>query len=346
LHSRNTCRRRAADLRRLGDPPRRIGRGEELDPDLPHEALPAVIIRPIPPFRLDFTVWVLRRRPRNAIDRWDGTTYRRIVTIGGRATELAVRQSGSPAAPRLVVTPTPSLRTQADRQRVRSIVDRLLGVRIDLAEWYRLAHRDRRLAELADRFRGVKPPRFPTVFEALVNAFACQQLSLNVGLELLNRLATVCDVRRGTGASAQYAFPTPRDVAGSPPARYRAIGFSHQKVRALLALARGIDSGAIDLDTLALASDAEVCAKLLQLRGVGRWTAEYVSLRGLGRLHVFPGDDVGAQKSLAGWLGRPVPLDYRGVGRAVQHWQPYAGMVYFHLLLDGLSRSGALEPAA
>ncbi len=346
LHYRNTCGRSAADLHRPGHLPRRIGRGEGLDQDLPPEALHTVIIRPIPPFRLDFTVWVLRRRPHNAIDRWDGTTYRRTVTIGGRVTELAIRQSGTPATPRLVVTATPSLRTLADRRHMRSIVDRLLGVRINLDEWYRLAHCDRRLAELADRFRGMKPPRFPTVFEALVNAFACQQLSLVVGLELLNRLAAVCDVRRGTGAAAQYAFPAPRDVAGRPPASYRAIGFSHQKVRALLALARGMDSGAIDLDTLALDTDGDVYAKLLQLRGVGRWTAEYVSLRGLGRLHVFPGDDVGAQKSLARWLGRPVPLDYRGVGRALEHWQPYAGMVYFHLLLDGLSRSGALEPAA
>jgi DNA-3-methyladenine glycosylase II len=61
---------------------------------------------------------------------------------------------------------------------------------------------------------------------------------------------------------------------------------------------------------------------------------------------VFPGDDVGAQKSLAHWLGRAVPLDYRGVMTAVEHWQPYAGMVYFHLLLDGLSKSGALKSAA
>ena len=59
-----------------------------------------MIIRPIPPFRLDFTVWALRRRPRNAIDRWDGTTYRRIVMIGRRVTELAIRQSGSPAVSR------------------------------------------------------------------------------------------------------------------------------------------------------------------------------------------------------------------------------------------------------
>jgi DNA-3-methyladenine glycosylase II len=298
-----------------------------------------VIIRPIPPFRLDFTVWALRRRPRNAIDRWDGTTYRRVVMIGNRVTELSIRQSGSPAVPRVIVTSTPALRTQADRRQVHSIVERLLGLHIDLSEWYRMAHRDRRLAELADRFRGVKPPRFPTVFEALVNAFACQQLSLLVGLELLNRLAAVCGVARGIDESAQYAFPAPRDVLGVAPARYHAIGFSRQKVRALLALARQIDRGDVNLERLAGESDQDAAARLRELRGVGRWTAEYVLLRGLGRLHVFPGDDVGAQKSLARWLGRSAPLDYDGVSRVVEKWQPYAGMLYFHLLLDGLSLS-------
>ena len=59
--------------------------------------------------------------------------------------------------------------------------------------------------------------------------------------------------------------------------------------------------------------------------------------------NVFPGDDVGAQKRFARWLGRSRPLDYAGVGRAVARWQPYAGLVYFHLLLDGLSQAGALE---
>ena len=301
------------------------------------------MIRPVPPFRLDFTVWALRRRPRNAIDRWDGTTYRRIVMIGRRVTELAIRQSGSPALPRVIVTATPSLRTPADRRQVRSIVDRLLGLQINLSGWYRVAHRDRRLAELAERFRGLKPPRFPTVFEALVNAFACQQLSLVVGLELLNRLAAVCGVTRGIGARAQYAFPAARDVARVAPARYHAIGFSRQKVRALLTLARGIDRDEVNVERLAGDGDQEAAARLRELRGVGRWTAEYVLLRGLGRLHVFPGDDVGAQKSLARWLGRPSPLDYDGVSRTVEKWRPYAGMLYFHLLLDGLSKAGSLE---
>jgi DNA-3-methyladenine glycosylase II len=302
-----------------------------------------LIVRPVPPFRLDLTVWALRRRPRNAIDRWDGETYRRTLVVEGRPTELAVRQEGPLTAPRLIVTATPSLRTPSERQVVRSAIRKLLGVQIDLREWYRMAEGDRRLRPLADRFRGVKPPRFPTVFEALVNAFACQQLSLVVGLELLNRLAGICDVRRRTRERAKYAFPAPHDVARIAASAYHAIGFSRQKVHALLTLARGIDRGDIDVERLALDDDHEALAHLRELPGVGRWTAEYVLLRGLGRLHIFPGDDVGAQKSLGRWLGRSAPLDYEGVSRAVEKWRPYAGMLYFHLLLDGLSKAGALD---
>ena len=216
-------------------------------------------------------------------------------------------------------------------------------MQIDLRDWYRMAEGHQRLRRLADQFRGVKPPRFPTVFEALVNGFACQQLSLVVGLELLNRLAAVCGVRRGTGERAEYAFPAARDVAQVAPANYHAIGFSRQKVRALLTLARGIERGDVDVERLARDGDQETVARLRELRGVGRWTAEYVMLRGLGRLHVFPGDDVGAQKNLARWLGRSGPLDYYAVNRAVEKWRPYAGMLYFHLLLDGLSKAGSLE---
>ena len=302
-----------------------------------------MILQPIPPFRLDLTVWALRRRPRNKIDRWDGVTYRRVLVVKGRPTDIAVRQEGSLTRPRLVVTATPSLRSPSERQVVRSAINRLLGLQIDLRDWYRMAEGHRRLRPLARQFRGVKPPRFASVFEALVNGFACQQLSLVVGLELLNRLTAVCDVRLGIGERAHYAFPAARDVARMAPANFQAIGFSRQKVRALMALARGIDRGDIDVERLALEDDLLALAELRSLRGVGRWTAEYVLLRGLGRLQVFPADDVGAQKSLARWLGRSGPLDYDGVCGAVEKWWPYAGMLYFHLLLDGLSKAGSLE---
>jgi len=306
------------------------------------EGSPAFVLRPVPPFRLDFTVWALRRRARNLIDRWDGTTYRRVIVIEGRPIELAVRQQGSTGAPRLIVAATPTPQTSFDRRRIRIAVDRLLGLRIDLTDWYRTAARHAALRPLAERFRGMKPPRFPTMFEAVVNAFACQQLSLEVGLELLNRLAARCSSRGRRGRNASYAFPTADAVARLPATELLAIGLSRQKGRALLDLARAIHRRELDLEALARAEDAVVRRHLLELRGVGRWTAEYVLLRGLGRLHVFPGDDVGAQKRLGRWLGRPTPLDYAGVGRAVAPYQPYAGLVYFHLLLEGLAAAGRL----
>jgi DNA-3-methyladenine glycosylase II len=301
-----------------------------------------LIVRPVPPFRLDLTVWALRRRARNAVDRWDNGIYQRVVVLGGQATALSVRQTGPPDAPRLVVTAEPPLRSAADRRRVRPLIERLLGTALNLDGWYRVASRDRRLGVLAQRFRGMKPPRFPTVFEAIVNAFACQQLSLEVGLELLNRLAAACAVQTDS-APGYYGFPAAHDVARLPASRYRALGFSRQKVQALVALARAVDADHLDLELLAREADDDVSARLRELRGVGRWTAEYVLLRGLGRLHVFPGDDVGAQKRLARWLGRSSALDYAGIRKAVARWNPYAGIVYFHLLLDGLSQAGAFD---
>jgi hypothetical protein len=60
---------------------------------VPRDTAP-LIVRPNSPFRLDLTAWALRRRARNKIDRWDGVTYRRVIAVSGRPTEVAVRQEG------------------------------------------------------------------------------------------------------------------------------------------------------------------------------------------------------------------------------------------------------------
>lgn len=101
--------------------------------------------------------------------------------------------------------------------------------------------------------------------------------------------------------------------------------------------------GRINFECLEKMDNQAVIDSLLELRGVGRWTAEYVLLRGLAPLNVFPGDDVGARNRLAKWQHRKKPLDYTGVARVTKRWQPFAGMVYFHMLLEGLSEAGVLK---
>ena len=218
----------------------------------------------------------------------------------------------------------------------------MLGLDADLAEFYHLAGQDRRLQALVQLFRGVKPPRFPSVFEALVNAIACQQLSLTVGIHLLNRLAA--DYGPGfPGANGAFAaFPRPVDLAGADPENLRRLGLSHSKARTLVDLAQGVAQGRVDLKELDPMDDDQAVKFLVALRGIGRWSAEYVLLRGLGRWQIFPGDDVGARKRLQAWLALPEPLDYQEVSRLLARWQPFGGLVYLHLLLSGLAEAGDL----
>lgn len=301
-------------------------------------------LKPVPPFRLDLTAWILRRRPDNDIDRWDGETYRRVWVVAGEPVEIAVTQASAPAAPRLEVSVSGAPVTHELRSSVTAALERLLGIRVDLGAFYRFAHRDARLAPLAQLFRGAKPPRFPSLFETLVNAIACQQLTLTVGITLLNRLAAGCGRGVPGRHGAVHAFPRPEDLVGADPASLRRLGFSGQKTRALLELAQAAGSQGLSERQLRALDDAAAVAHLCRIRGVGRWSAEYALLRGLGRLHVFPGDDVGARNNLRRWLGLDPSLGYDGVRRVLDAWQPYAGLVYFHLLLKSLAERGCVRP--
>jgi DNA-3-methyladenine glycosylase II len=297
----------------------------------------------LPPFRLDLTIWVLRRRPHNLVDRWDGRTYRRVLTVEDQPVEVAVTQTGSSESPLIAVeaSHTHSLRELAPT--LTLLLNRMLGLNSDLAPFYRLAAADDQLGPLVERFRGFKPPRFPSIFEALVNAIACQQLSLTLGIHLLNRLVSAYGPVFPAAGESRQAFPRPADLTGLLPEAFRALGFSHNKGRAIIGLAQGLTSGRLDLENLEERDEAESVARFLALKGVGRWSAEYVLLRGLGHMSVFPGDDVGARRHLETWLHLDEPLDYEGVNRLLARWHPYAGLIYFHFLLSGLAAEGHLS---
>lgn len=301
-------------------------------------------LRPVPPFRLDFTVWVLRRRTENIIDRWDGETYRRVLPIGRGAAAVAVRQTRPVEHPKIEVRVTGARDSDSTKSAVAAAVQRLLGLRVDLGDFYRFAGSRPRLNRLASKFRGLKPPRFPTVFEALVNAIACQEVTLTLGIQLLSKVARRYGLSVDGGST--FAFPRPDDLADRRPGDFRRLGFTRHKGRAIVELSRSIAWGGADLATLAAESDEAAVERLRAHRGIGRWSAEYALLRGLGRKHVFPGDDVGARNRLQRLLKLKEKLDYDSVARRLRAWRPYGGLVYFHMLLDGLADAGYLQETA
>jgi DNA-3-methyladenine glycosylase II len=299
------------------------------------------VLVPVPPFRLDLTVWALRRRPANQIDCWDGNMFRRVLEIDHEPAEVAVQQNGNADKPSLFVTITAHSLSSSAQKEVKNQLERMLGLRQELSSFYRRAKQDPKIAPLVEEFRGLKPPRFPTVFEAVANGIACQQLSLLVGILLLSRLAG--KYGQTIASSNLRSFPSPEDLFGARFNSLKALGFSGHKAEFLLAIAANERQGNLDLEKLECCDNQAALEILESLPGIGRWTAEYVLLRGLGRLNVFPGDDVGARNNLARFLGRRKPLDYEGVRRAVAKWQPYAGFIYFHLLLARIRDAGWLS---
>ena len=296
----------------------------------------------VSPFRLDLTVWTLRRRPDNRVDRWDGTTYQRVLLLEDIPVQISVSQVGEAWDPKIQVAVTYHQTLSDLQSRIHETLDRMLGLKVDLTDFYSLADRDPRLRSLARYFRGIKPPRYPSVFEALINAIACQQITLTVGIQLLNRLVENSGRSFDPEIEDDFAFPLARDLLALEPETLRRLGFSRQKSTAMLQLAAAVVQGQIQLEELSVLENDQAFKILTGLRGIGRWSADYTLLRGLGRLDVFPSGDVGARKSLSNWLGSSDELDDAGLKKALEVWQPYTGLVYSHLLLRGLSEKGLL----
>jgi DNA-3-methyladenine glycosylase II len=192
----------------------------------------------VPPFRLDFTVWALRRREKNTVDRWDGIRYTRTLAYGNNTIKMTATQGGTKTEPLLLI----ALESNAEltlgiQQGVKLLVQKVLGLAVDLRSFYVLAESSEVLAPLVKRFRGVKPPRFPTLFEALINAIACQQVSLEAAIQILSRFCEHFGRQFDDRKSISHGFPRPDDLRNVSEEDIKQVGFSRQKARSIKELA-------------------------------------------------------------------------------------------------------------
>jgi DNA-3-methyladenine glycosylase II len=131
---------------------------------------------------------------------------------------------------------------------------------------------------------------------------------------------------------------TPAKVATLGEAGLRALGVTRQKSAYLAALAMQLQGKALDLDALALLSDADAAAALDALHGVGPWTAQCYLLFALRRSDVFPAADLAlleAVRQLWKLRARPTP---EALARRARAWSPHraaaARLLWHHYLSE------------
>ncbi|MGE0582743.1 MAG: DNA-3-methyladenine glycosylase 2 [Steroidobacteraceae bacterium] len=292
------------------------------------------------PFDLEATVRVLQRRPSNRVDVWAGGRYRRVLETSSGLVLAEVVDRGNVDAPDLRCVVRGAGRSASARREVARSLRRMLGLDIDPAPLQARAAGEPPLAAVAHALRGLRPPRFASLFEAFASVVPFQQVSLDAGIAIVGRVVERFGASLAQAGPDHRAFPTAAAIAGARPSALRACGLSRQKAATLQWAARAISSASLSEAQLAPLPSAEAGARLTMLKGVGPWTAGLVLLRGCGRLDVFPPGDVGAQRNLRALLGTG---DERKLRAAVARFGELRGYLYFYALGASLIGKGLIQ---
>ena len=164
--------------------------------------------------------------------------------------------------------------------------------------------------------------RDPNHFYALLSSIVAQQISVRAAATIMGRIEALFPVEEGITAEGALA-------AG--PEALRAAGLSGVKTRYVLDLAQRVADGQLDLERLATLDDDAVIAELVQLRGIGRWTAEMFLIFSLARPDVLPVDDLGCRAAVKRHYGLaklPGSDELRALGA---RWAPYRTVATWYL---------------
>lgn len=156
-------------------------------------------------------------------------------------------------------------------------------------------------------------------FEALMRVIVGQQLSVHAAAAIWGRVETLVQPM------------TPDQFLRFDDEKLRAAGLSRQKIAYMRSLAELVAAGKVDFERIPTLDDDAAIAELVQIKGIGRWTAEVYMLFAHGRRDVWPIDDLAlmvAAQRLRGMRKRP---NRKQMLKLAEAWRPWRGAVSMFL---------------
>jgi DNA-3-methyladenine glycosylase II len=157
-------------------------------------------------------------------------------------------------------------------------------------------------------------------FRMLVCSIISQQISGNAAASIFARL------RKMAGPEGLNAA----NLAKFSIAELRSVGLSPQKAGYVADLTRKVKDGTVNLRQIGRLSDEQVVERLVQVKGIGRWTAQMFLIFSLGRLDVFPHDDLGVRSAIRNNYGLDDLPDKTTALAIAEPWRPYASVASWY----------------
>lgn len=295
--------------------------------------MPAITLIPTPPFDLHVTAsHQTYYQPEFGAEIYRDSAYSRALEVDGSLLLGVVRSVGTIEAPALTLEVLGDGVPPRATELVAQEMARMLALTVNLRPFYTATREDPFLAAATQSFYGLHPPQTASVFEALVMAIIGQQISGVVARAIRARTVRALGTSFTAGGGTVYTFPKALDFLRAGQERLRALGLSARKAEYILGIASHAADGTLDPRRLETLSNQQVVEELVQLRGVGPWTAQWVLLRALGRADAFPAGDLALRRVISqAYLGGRSIGETEAAAFAQERWGAYAGLATTYL---------------
>ena len=291
------------------------------------------IMRPKPPFDFERSAQMHSRFKNSLPDLYENAVYMRVLQTNMRPVLVSVSSQGTTRRPKLLVDAYPPVKRNTEVASLRHVLRSMFGPTFDFDHFYTIAKKDAIMRTIAKKLRGLRPIRPPTIFESIVIAITEQQISLHAAAAIRSRLIQKYGSTVTRDQGIFYGFPTPESLARAKPAGLRKVGLSASKARCINEFSKKIANDEFNLERLTQMDDDRVVEELTKFRGIGKWTAEYALVRGMGRVNSLPADDLGIRKAVsrAYFNGKEVSAE-KVRTTLTEKFAPYSGIAAFYLM--------------
>jgi DNA-3-methyladenine glycosylase II len=293
-----------------------------------------LILRSRAPFDFAATARFLRFSEAELVDTFASGRYRRAIHFGERLFLLTVESQKTGARPAVEVALTPEqFATPEITDEAARAVRGMFSLEHDLEGWRAHLTRDPLMRKLEAEHRGLRLPRWPTLFEALVTSILLQQIATTVAITFRRRVVERFGEQLEVDGLTYFAFPRAERLAGASVEELRALGLSNAKATCIVEVARACASGELSSTALAGEDNETVIARLSALRGIGRWTAEWVLMLHFGRTDVFAAADLFLRGVVVKYYNRGAAMNEREIRAfAEKRWGAYGSYSALYFL--------------
>ena len=283
----------------------------------------AIRITPPTEFSFELACSFLERSPRELLHRVDGGNIFKALRVADKKILLSIQED----SPDLVVKFLNHQPTPSEKKYVSHYVCEWLDVYTDLKPFYKIVEADKLLGPLIKKYFGYRIVGQPDLFESLVWAVLGQQINLTFAYTLKQRFVEQFGEVIEQEGQKYFLFPSHDRVSQLTPESLLALQFSKQKASYTLGIAQAFASGEITKESIQHLSLTEGKEKLMKIKGIGNWTANYALMKTFRYPDAFPLEDVGihnAIKNLKGMKSKPTLAQVKRIFKKYKGWEAYA----------------------